>query len=168
MNEARAPQPRDRYSLAETSTTTLCGIFLCQHTFPFFLVQKLSTHTSCFHAVYACIASIKEERISVTILDGCAERSLKMFSTTEISVEVVSSPQNAHLHCQDVCSKSVKEEKSRLHSMRTPVSWQPSCRAESRTIGDLGAYQSLTASPAAITSLPRLIVPATTGTCQTE
>ena len=33
---------------------------------------------------------MREERISVTILDGPALRSLKMLSITEISVEVVS------------------------------------------------------------------------------
>jgi len=44
-----------------------------------------------------CIASMSEPRISLTMREGWALRSLKMFSTTEISVEVVSSPQNADL-----------------------------------------------------------------------
>lgn len=55
---------------------------------------------------------------------GCASWSLKIFSITEISVAVVSRPQNA--------------------------------------------TQSLTTRPAPITSLPRLIVPATKGTWRRE
>jgi len=44
---------------------------------------------------YDCMASMSELRISVTIRLGCAFLSLKMLSMTEISVEVVSSPQKA-------------------------------------------------------------------------
>jgi hypothetical protein len=47
--------------------------------------------------LYDCMASMSEPRISVTMREGCALRSLKIFSITEISVEVVSSPQKAAL-----------------------------------------------------------------------
>ena len=40
--------------------------------------------------------SMREDRICVVIADGWASLSLKMLSTTEISVEVVSRPQKAH------------------------------------------------------------------------
>lgn len=41
-------------------------------------------------ATQCCMDSMREERISETILDGPALRSLKMLSMTDISVEVVS------------------------------------------------------------------------------
>ena len=47
--------------------------------------------------IYDCMASMRLLRISVTMRLGCALRSLKMLSITEISVEVVSKPQNAAL-----------------------------------------------------------------------
>jgi hypothetical protein len=67
---------------------------------------------------------MSDERMSLTMVLVPAPPSLKMPSTTLISVEVVSIPQNA--------------------------------------------LQSLTTMPAPSTSLPRLTVPATKGTCSSE
>jgi len=51
--------------------------------------------------IYDCMASMRLLRISVTMRLGCALRSLKMLSITEISVEVVSKPQNAALQFEN-------------------------------------------------------------------
>lgn len=47
--------------------------------------------------IYDCMESIRLLRISLTMRLGCALRSLKMLSITEISVDVVSRPQKAAL-----------------------------------------------------------------------